>query len=133
MSRTRNINSRFRIALKKTFPLCSRPVIGVLHTLLGQESSSNYSLGDIQLHLAIKAKRRVAAAGPDKHYNETYLNNNARYIQSDQQTYEEVFFNFSPVNNRLVSLSVASRSDREDVVVDKAVGGSDNSPDTVAS
>jgi hypothetical protein len=28
--------------------------------LLGQESSSNYSLGDIQLHLTINAKKRAA-------------------------------------------------------------------------
>ena len=51
---------RFRIALKKVFPFCSRPLLGVLNTVLGQESSSNYSLGDIQLHLTITAKRRVA-------------------------------------------------------------------------
>ena len=52
---------RFRIALKKVMPFCSRPLLAVLHTVLGQESSSNYSLGDIQLHLTITAKRRVAS------------------------------------------------------------------------
>ena len=58
-------SQRFRIALKKTFPNCSRPVIGVLHTFLGQESSSNYSLGDIQLHLAIFARNRIASKSVD--------------------------------------------------------------------
>ena len=47
--------SRFRIALRKVFPFCSRPLLGAL-----QESSSNYSLGDIQLHLNISAKIRAA-------------------------------------------------------------------------
>ena len=56
-----NVCWRFRIALKKTFPNCSRPVIGVLHTFLGQESSSNYSLGDIQLHLTLYARKRISA------------------------------------------------------------------------
>ena len=51
---------RFRIALRKVFPFCSRPLLGALQTLLGQESSSNYSLGDIQLHLTINAKKRAA-------------------------------------------------------------------------
>ena len=64
---------RFRIALKKTFPSCSKPIIGVLHAFLGQESSSNYSLGDMQLHLAINAKRRVAAVRSQQHLN---TNNN---------------------------------------------------------
>lgn len=59
------MNAKFRIALKKTFPNCSRPVIGVLHTFLGQESSSNYSLGDIQLHLAIFARNRIANKSAD--------------------------------------------------------------------
>jgi len=67
------MNAKFRIALKKTFPSCSKPIIGVLHAFLGQESSSNYSLGDMQLHLAINAKRRVAAVRSQQHLN---TNNN---------------------------------------------------------
>ena len=51
---------RFRIALRKVFPFCSRPLLCALQTLLGKESSSNYSLGDIQLHLSIHAKMRAA-------------------------------------------------------------------------
>lgn len=53
--------SRFRIALRKTFPLCSRPVVSALAALLGQESSSDYSLGELQLHTAFRANREVAA------------------------------------------------------------------------
>ena len=52
---------RFRIALRKTFPLCSRPVISLLAALLGQESSEDYSLGELQLHAAFRANREAAA------------------------------------------------------------------------
>ena len=53
---------RFRIALRKTFPQFSRPIIGILQTFLGRENSSNFSFVEIPLHLhaAIRTKNRIS-------------------------------------------------------------------------